>query len=357
VTPITLSGSLSSALAAVLAGLPAAATGAFDPAWSPEWTANASPACTVVGSPVDDVLIGTSGDDVLCGLEGNDQLDGQGGNDVLDGGPGNDGLKGGDGSDVATYEAALQGVVADMASGTAGEDGTDVLAQVEGLIGSPSDDVLAGSGATNSLSGLGGTDLLFGRGGPDTLLGGDGDDYLTGSDGSLLDGGEGTDTCRPGSGSVASLSCLSPHPADENDAHGFLDVKQIDSFLESEQPVWRIITVSRWSVSKMWDRGFALVYLDTFGADVSDYYALIRSVGRRLRAELYRNGHRIASLRVWRRNRRSVSMRIPLGKLLTGETRAFYRWRVVTITDRCRRACFDRVPNEGALVQPLPGLG
>jgi hypothetical protein len=305
------------------------------------------------------VLTGTSGDDVICGLEGNDQLDAQAGNDVLHGGPGDDRLIGGDGYDVATYENAPEGVIANLASGTESGEGSDVFAAVEGLTGSAGDDVLTGSGGPDTLLGLGGTDLLFGQGGADTLLGGDGEDYLTGAGGSLLDGGEHTDTCRPGPGPgpVATVSCLAPSPGDESDTHGFLDVKRIDSFLASDEPTWRIVTISRWSVFKMWDRGYVLVYLDTFGADPPDYLALIRSVGTRLRAALYRNGHRLASLPVWRRTRRSVSIRIPLRKLVLGETRPFYRWRVVTLTDRCRHTCFDRIPDEGALVEPLPPSG
>lgn len=322
----------------------------------PTERAMTSTACTISGTPGDDMITGTSGDDVICGLEGNDWIDGGAGNDVLNGGPGDDILIGGDGQDVATFETALEGVVADLSVGTASGEGSDLLSSVEGLTGSGHDDVLIGSAAANTLSGLGGTDLLFGGGGADTLLGGDGEDYLTGSAGSLLDGGEGTDTCEPESGPVAMISCLLPSPRDEDDTHGFLDVKQVDSFLDTDEPVWRVVTISRWSALKMWDRGFILVYLDTFGADLPDYYALIRSVGTRLRGTLYRNGHKVASLNVWRRSQRSVSIRIPLQKLLVGSTRHYYRWRVVTLTDRCRRTCFDRIPDEGALVQPLPDL-
>jgi Ca2+-binding RTX toxin-like protein len=315
--------------------------------------ADVAPACTIFGTPGDDVIAGTAGDDVICGLEGNDRIDGGPGNDVLNGGPGDDTLSGGDGQDVATYETALEGIVADLLSGTASGEGSDLLSSLEDLTGSTGDDVLTGTAAANSISGLGGTDLLFGEGGADTLLGGDGEDYLTASTGSLLDGGEDTDTCRPGPGPVAVVSCLNPSPQDENDTHGFLDVKQVDSFLATVEPVWRIVTISRWSAFRMWDRGFVLVYLDTFGADLPDYYALIRSAGSRLRATLYRNGHRLASLPVWRRNSRSVSIRVPLGKLLVEAERGFYRWRVVTLTDRCRQTCFDHIPDEGAMVEPL----
>jgi hypothetical protein len=310
-------------------------------------------ACTLSGTSGDDFLSGTPDDDVICALEGNDRIDAQSGNDVLLGGPGDDHLNGGDGEDVASYETSVVGVAADVASGTASGEGADALEAVESLTGSASDDVLRGSEAANILSGLGGTDLLFGLEGQDTLLGGDGEDFLAGSGGSLLDGGNENDTCRPGPGPVAVVSCMSTSPEDANDTHGFLDVKHVKALLETDEPVWRVITISRWSVFRMWDRGFVVVYLDTFGEPLHDYYALIRSVGNRLRATLYRNGHRLGSLPVWRRNHRSVSIRVPLDRLQLGADRRFYRWRVVTLTDRCRNTCFDRIPDEGAMVEPL----
>jgi hypothetical protein len=353
VTPIPRSAAAlwsASLFAWLLAGVPSGAT------TGPGDQADVAPACTISGTPDDDVIAGTPGDDVICGLEGNDRIDGGAGNDVLNGGPGDDTLSGGDGQDVSTHETALEGIVADLLSGTASGEGSDLLASVEDLTGSVGDDVLTGTAAINTISGLGGTDLLFGGGGADTLLGGEGEDFLTGSGGSLLDGGSENDTCRPGPGPVALVSCMSPSPPDPKDTHGFLDVKQVESFLETQEPIWRVVTISRWSLSRMWDRGFVLLYLDTFGEDPPDYYALIRSVGTRLRATLYRNGHRLASLPVWRRNSRSVSIHIPFDKLLVGADRRFYRWRVVTLTDRCRRTCFDQIPDEGALVQPLPDL-
>lgn len=309
--------------------------------------------CTISGSPGDDVITGTAGDDVVCGLEGNDRIDAEGGDDVLIGGAGDDHLDGDEGDDVVSYEIALEGIVADLGSGSSVGEGSDQLAAVENVVGSANDDVLTGDPAGNALSGLGGTDLLFGAGGADTVLGGEGEDYLVGSVGSILDGGEGSDTCEPEAGSVTQLSCFHSSPADENDTHGFLDVKQVDSFLDTHEPVWKVVTISKWSPFKMWDQGFVLVYLDTFGADVADYYALIRSVGTRLRGTLYRNTHKVAELHVWRRNPRSVSIRVPFEKLLLGEGRRFFRWRVVTLTDRCRHTCFDRIPDEGALVRPL----
>jgi RTX calcium-binding nonapeptide repeat (4 copies) len=336
---------LAAALVTLVASLPQDGIAAAPPA--------TETACTLVGTPGDDVIVGTTGDEVICGLDGNDQIDARSGNDVLIGGLGDDRLNGDEGLDVVSFETSTVGVRADLNLGSASGEGTDVLTSVENLTGSTGEDVLFGNAELNTLSGAGGTDLLFGQGGSDSLLGGEGDDYLTGSGGSLLDGGDGTDTCWPASGAVALVSCLSPSPGDDNDTHGFLDVKQVDSYLGSAEPVWRVVTISRWSVFKMWDQGFVVVSLDTFGESVSDYYVVIRSAGDRLRATLYRNGRTLARVPVWRHSRRSVSVRVPFDKLLFGADRRFYRWRVVTLTDRCRRTCFDRIPDEGAMVEPL----
>jgi len=64
--------------------------------------AHATPmrACTILGTPGNDVLIGTQHNDVICGLGGNDRIDGQGGDDVLCGGAGGEFIGGGRGNDM-----------------------------------------------------------------------------------------------------------------------------------------------------------------------------------------------------------------------------------------------------------------
>ena len=67
------------------------------PSWQPVVRA---PACTIKGTPKDDVLTGTRHADVICGRGGNDIIKGLDGADVLLGGPGQDVLRGGAGIDV-----------------------------------------------------------------------------------------------------------------------------------------------------------------------------------------------------------------------------------------------------------------
>ena len=57
-------------------------------------------ACTISGTPRDDVLTGTSGNDVICGSAGADLINGGAGDDVLIGNGGNDKLLGKAGADA-----------------------------------------------------------------------------------------------------------------------------------------------------------------------------------------------------------------------------------------------------------------
>ncbi|MGH9280480.1 MAG: calcium-binding protein [Acidimicrobiales bacterium] len=118
-------------------------------------------ACTITGTPGNDVLEGTGGRDVVCGQAGSDRLRGVGGDDILDGGLGNDYLDGGPGHDSL-----------------AGGEGNDTL------IGGP------------------GVDSMFGFSAPDLLYAVDAvvvNDYM--------DGGLASDNCQGDSGDSRIL-CL-----------------------------------------------------------------------------------------------------------------------------------------------------
>ena len=158
---------------------------------------------TLRGDPGD----GSGGADLLRGGPGDDRLYGGVGADVLEGGPGADHLWGGAGYDLASYRSSAAGVEIDLRDGTArGGDaegdrfaGTEIIEYVdadnetrredmpdiEHLIGSVHDDVLAGARGGNWLFGLEGDDELDGREGDDWLEGGAGAD--------LIRGGAGTD--------------------------------------------------------------------------------------------------------------------------------------------------------------------
>ena len=166
----------------------------------------------IFGSEEDDILVGTDGDDVIQGFAGDDQLIGLAGNDTMDGG---------DNSDTVSYEFVATGVNVDLNAGTAddGQGGSDVLTDIENVIGSDFDDVIAGNAENNIIDGLEGNDTASyvsvtaainvdlttgiaddGQGGTDTLInienvmGSDFDDNITGNnENNILDGETGND--------------------------------------------------------------------------------------------------------------------------------------------------------------------
>ncbi|MBL4645737.1 MAG: hypothetical protein JKY99_04690 [Rhizobiales bacterium] len=165
----------------------------------------------VVGSSKDDYILGDAlantleggaGDDVLVGRDGDDVITGGSGNDVLDGGEGADILDGGEGSDTVDYSLAATGINVDLdAGGAAGSALGDTYIDMENVIGTDHNDVIAGNSETNEISGGLGADLLWGEGGDDVLRGGAGDDVLLGGSGDdLLLGGAGADALEGGLG-------------------------------------------------------------------------------------------------------------------------------------------------------------
>jgi hypothetical protein len=146
---------------------------------------------------------------------------------------------------------------------------------------------------------------------------------------------------------------------DRNDTRGALDVRRVTK-IGTTRPRWRIVTWTRWSAARMFDRGYALVLLDTFGTPREDYYALVRSDGSRMRGALYRDrakrrDRRVAYVRAWRVDRRSLSVRVPLGRLFLAKRRKSYFWRVESLMTGpgCRRVCFDRAPQKGRVEEQL----
>jgi Ca2+-binding RTX toxin-like protein len=157
----------------------------------------------VNGGGGNDVLNGSPSGDALLGESGNDTLSGGAGPEHLAGGDGDDRVDGGDGIDTIAFGAA---VTMNLALGEAAGEGTDVIAGVEDVLGSPFADVIVGNSGRNRLDGKAGGDFIRARGGNDVVLGGEGSDQLYGergadrvnggSGGDLLNGGRGFDRLR-----------------------------------------------------------------------------------------------------------------------------------------------------------------
>src|SRR5450830_1586280 len=219
-------------------------------------------AFTGTGNAATNYIHGADGNDKLTGNAGHDGLYGHGGNDLLLGGTGSDQLRGDAGNDTldggiivgndlnqASYLDATAGANVNLATGKAsdGMGGTDILININGVLGSGLDDTITGStalvtemfdlrGGNDSVDGGAITDTLYYDNnniayygfstqaitidlgqqtatgadiGTDTLVninqvvGGRGNDSITGSNGPLvewLEGGAGNDTLDGGAG-------------------------------------------------------------------------------------------------------------------------------------------------------------
>lgn len=137
-------------------------------------------AFTGTGNALNNVLTGGSAADVLFGGGGRDTINGGAGNDTLHGGASVDVLNGGTGFDMASYEFATSGVIADLTSPSggpgSGEAAGDVFVDVEWLRGSAFRDRLTGDARSNQIWGMAGDDTLDGGAGADQLSGGADDD-------------------------------------------------------------------------------------------------------------------------------------------------------------------------------------
>lgn len=137
-------------------------------------------------------LDGGSGNDQLTGSPSDDTLHGSSGRDLLDGGPGPDDLAGGSGFDTLTYPGRNTPVTVTVGAGSNNDGGVEdqangkrdnVHGDIEAVIGTPGDDLLAGDSSSETLDGGAGNDVLIGNNGGDTLIGRVGADLLVGGSG------------------------------------------------------------------------------------------------------------------------------------------------------------------------------
>jgi hypothetical protein len=283
-------------LVLTLAGLPGAAV--------------AQVGCTISGTDGADVLTGTEDDDVICGLGGADRLVGGAGVDQLLGGAGDDVLEGG-----------------------------------------PGDDELFGGAHA---------DLLYGGDGNDVLEGEDDTDYLDGGEGAdVLSGGPGSDTCPLQTVDTRS-SCTKASPVDPDDTTGTADVQQMIIGFVSAAPAWTFDTFASWTLRKIQDHGYFLVYVDTEGTEAAEFYALVYSNGTKLLGELHRDDESdtfVAALTASKPAGDRARVSIPWSHLDIPESRTYIRWYAQTlyVGGVCPDICFDRIPlGSDLLMRPTP---
>ena len=128
-------------------------------------------------------LEATNHDDTIAGSDEDNSLDGRFGNNTIDGGYG---------FDFVEYNGGGRGNVnVDLSNNTATfskswdetQTYTDILYNIEGVIGSNNDDIIVGDGGNNILEGARGDDEIRGGDGDDILVTGHGNDKLYGDGG------------------------------------------------------------------------------------------------------------------------------------------------------------------------------
>jgi hypothetical protein len=161
---------------------------------------------------------------------------------------------------------------------------------------------------------------------------------------------------------AATASARPVHETDADDTPGPLDVMRVDKSATTP-PVYTVTTWRRWATAPMWDHGYVLIYFDTYAGARFDYYVLVDSNGRNMDAALWHNRlrrppTRLAFLPAWRPSARSVRVKVRRSRMFFGPGRRRYRWAVKTLYTgpHCPRVCIDRVPNEGTVVEPRPGI-
>ena len=125
--------------------------------------------------------------DTIYGDANANAILGLGGNDILEGGGGADTIDGGADWDTVRYTRSASGVTVNLATNvnTGGDAASDLLYNIEAVVGSNHNDSLTGGSGADTLQGGAGNDSLTGGSGDDVMDGGTGtgNDSLTGEDG------------------------------------------------------------------------------------------------------------------------------------------------------------------------------
>jgi hypothetical protein len=132
----------------------------------------------------------------------------------------------------------------------------------------------------------------------------------------------------------------------------------IRSRADQEPPWWKVKTFASWTIRGIWDTGYFVLFVDTFGDAAPDYHVLAYSNGKKMIGGLYKEKagggeDRIGQAPVSKSGKRGVIVRLPLDKL--NRSRPYFRWNVVTLfTGKgCHKVCFDRVPGPAMLPQAV----
>lgn len=145
---------------------------------------------------------------------------------------------------------------------------------------------------------------------------------------------------------------------DAQDVAGKFDVVAVDLIHDADSGRWDTQMARTWTLREAWDAGYVFLYLDTQGAPDADFYVLVRSTGRGLKAALYRDAPtgkdpRLEAVTARRPSPKTVRIEIALSRLAIAEARTEWFWSVQTLwtSDACPQVCSDLVPDSGSVAQ------
>jgi hypothetical protein len=146
--------------------------------------------------------------------------------------------------------------------------------------------------------------------------------------------------------------------ADANDVRGPLDMRSVVFRYKPGPYAWAFATFGSWSVPSVWDRGFFVVELDTFGSRRIDYVVVLRSDGRSMVGDLFRRRfdgqeRHLRRLSAWRSGSRGAGVEVPRSAVRIGTSRTSFFWSATSLFTghRCAASCIDRAPNGVAMVE------
>ena len=149
---------------------------------------------------------------------------------------------------------------------------------------------------------------------------------------------------------------------DRDDVDGRLDLRAVE--MRNGPPRrWILETYGAFSANSIFDRGYLLVYLDTYGTDRFDYYVLLRPKRSKVVGVLFKDrkeasDQKLSRTKVHKPSKRSIITTVPFREMRRPDAALTYRWHARTIyTGRgCRRVCIDRAPDARAVEEPFATL-
>ena len=160
-------------------------------------------------------------------------------------------------------------------------------------------------------------------------------------------------------GLVAPATATHVVVRDRNDVDGRLDLRAVEVHRGPPRR-WTFKTHKAFNARRIFDKGYLLVYFDTYGTKRFDYYVLLRPTRHKIKGDLWKdrkqsNDEIIAGTRVGKPGKRKVTTTVPLRKMRQGRARLTYRWhaRTIYVGRRCKRVCIDRAPQARSITEPF----